>query len=136
MECFRLPIGVPDPTSVDFWTFAILGACIIFTVLYEMAWLSEWSKRKFRRLPSGLRTDASVRRGKIVALTIWEGVFAFLIYTSLANIVLIRISTSELAGPSWQENKWGFGQVVAATTWLPTMLDFALVYFSELLSIL
>ena len=133
--CFRPPIGVPDP-GVESWTLTILDACIVFTGLYETAWLSEWSKRKFRRLPPGLRTDASVRRGKIVALTIWGGLFAFLIYTSLVNIALIRISTSELAGPSWQENKWGFGQVVAVTAWLPTIFDFALVYFSELLFVL
>lgn len=49
-------------------------------------------------------------------------------YCSLAFVVLYRYKISSVSGVSFQENEWGFGQVLAILTWLPTILDFGMVW--------
>ncbi|KAK0648508.1 hypothetical protein B0T16DRAFT_408322 [Cercophora newfieldiana] len=51
---------------------------------------------------------------------------------SLISFALKRDMTAEVAGPSLEESKWGFGQVMALTTWLPTVADFVLVFQGNL----
>jgi len=43
-------------------------------------------------------------------------------------IIIVRLSISTTAGPSLEEGQWGVGQVMALVTWLPTVMDFILVY--------
>jgi len=52
-------------------------------------------------------------------------------YLSLVVFAMRREVTSEVAGPSLEENKWGFGQVMAMAAWLPTLLDFVLIAKGE-----
>lgn len=57
--------------------------------------------------------------------------FAFM-WTALIVFVLLRGEIAERAGASIEEGKWGFGQILALVTWVPTALDFIVVWWSEL----
>jgi hypothetical protein len=57
----------------------------------------------------------------------WCVLLFMLMYIALGSFAAKRAITSEAAGPTLEENQWGFGQVMAIATWLPTVLDFAIV---------
>ncbi|KAK4206338.1 hypothetical protein QBC37DRAFT_381194 [Rhypophila decipiens] len=45
----------------------------------------------------------------------------------LVSFALKREMTAEVAGPLLEESKWGFGQVMALATWVPTAVDFVMI---------
>ncbi len=55
----------------------------------------------------------------------------FVSYTTLiillATFIMYRDMINTMAGPSLVESQWGFGQVLALATWLPTFLDLMVV---------
>jgi hypothetical protein len=65
----------------------------------------------------------------VVALSVvaWLVMVFALMYLTLATFILKRTLTALAAGPSLEENRWGFGQVMALTVWFPTGVDFILV---------
>lgn len=69
----------------------------------------------------------------VVGLSVlsWMVVVFALMYLTLATFVLKRTLTALAAGPSLEENRWGFGQVMALTVWFPTGVDFILVIRGE-----
>jgi hypothetical protein len=63
----------------------------------------------------------------ILSVVAWMVVVLALMYLTLATFILKRYLTAFAAGPSLEENRWGFGQVMALTVWFPTGVDFILV---------
>ena len=58
------------------------------------------------------------------------GSFA-LLWISLGFFYYLRLKVEWLAGPSYAENEWGFGQIVAISAWLPLLGQIGLVLFRE-----
>jgi hypothetical protein len=48
-------------------------------------------------------------------------------YLSIVTFIFKRDLTALVAGPSFEENYWGFGQVMSLAVWFPTGMDFLLV---------
>jgi hypothetical protein len=71
------------------------------------------------------------RRWRVVCAVVWCAFLGFGMIVCLVSFALKREMTAEVAGPSLEESKWGFGQVMALTTWLPTVVDFLLILKGE-----
>ena len=56
--------------------------------------------------------------------------FAFM-WIDLVILVRSRTELNSLAGPSYEENKWTFGQIAAVTTLLPLLADFYRIWLCE-----
>ena len=76
------------------------------------------------------------RRWRVACATVWSGSLGLGMVVCLVGFALKREMTAEVAGPSLEERKWGFGQVMALTTWLPTVVDFLLIFKGEWLGLL
>lgn len=76
------------------------------------------------------------RRWSVACATVWCVSLGLGMAVCLVSFALKREMTVEVADPSLQERMWGFGQVMALTTWLPTVVDFLLISKGELLSLL
>ncbi|KAK3388589.1 hypothetical protein B0T20DRAFT_364733 [Sordaria brevicollis] len=82
-----------------------------------------------------IRTPKLADKGKHEDLTLYlvlTGIFGgFLVLTSLVLVWLslafftyLRQKVGKLAGDSYRENEWGFGQVVAVVAWVPLLGQF------------
>ncbi|KAK3948210.1 hypothetical protein QBC32DRAFT_373738 [Pseudoneurospora amorphoporcata] len=56
------------------------------------------------------------------------GSFA-LVWIAFSFFFYLRIRVESLAGPSYAENEWGFGQIVAIAAWLPLFGQIGMVVF-------
>lgn len=85
-----------------------------------------------------IRTPKMTDQGKHTVLTLYlvlTGIFGgFLVLTSLILVWLslgffmyLRQKVAELSGPSYKENEWGFGQVVAVVAWVPLLGQFSAI---------
>lgn len=61
---------------------------------------------------------------------LWRWVHLGMVFLGLATmwvafgvLWMLRTEMSGLTGESYQENEWGFGQIVAVVAWLPTAVD-------------
>ncbi len=80
-----------------------------------------------------LRTLAGLRlQREASGFGYWVLAWCFLLtgfmWAALVYFSFRRALMSFVAGESIQENQWGFGQVLALATWLPTVVDFVLVF--------
>ena len=75
------------------------------------------------------------QRWRVACATVWCGSLGLGMVVCLVSFALKREMTAEVAGPSLEEHKWGFGQVMALTTWLPTVVDFLLIFKGEWLGL-
>ncbi|KAK3948212.1 hypothetical protein QBC32DRAFT_222495 [Pseudoneurospora amorphoporcata] len=50
-----------------------------------------------------------------------------LVWLSLGFFMYLRQKVAELAGTSYKENEWGFGQVVAVVAWVPLLGQFSAI---------
>jgi hypothetical protein len=89
----------------------------------------EWRVGKW---PWVLKRDGVWRwRWRVVCAVAWCVALGLGMIVCLVSFALKREMTAEVAGPSLEESKWGFGQVMALTTWLPTVVDFLLILKGE-----
>src|SRR2546421_6255852 len=49
-----------------------------------------------------------------------------LMWLDVAFILRVRRAMSVVAGPTWIENQFGFGQILAVFLWMPVVLGFTL----------
>ena len=59
---------------------------------------------------------------------VWCLLIIVVVYFNMVAMVLERYDSASMAGPSYSENVWSFGQAMALATWVPTVLDFVLVF--------
>ncbi|KAH6661532.1 hypothetical protein F5X68DRAFT_252896 [Plectosphaerella plurivora] len=63
---------------------------------------------------------------------VFVGVIPFVfMWTTLGVFVRLRAEIADRAGDSIEEGKWGFGQILALITWVPTALDFVVVWWNS-----
>lgn len=67
-------------------------------------------------------------RGRFALRFIWYLWFFVTMWINLAHYIILRNAVSDMAGETLQENSWDSGQVMTLSTWLPTVIDFALVF--------
>lgn len=65
--------------------------------------------------------------------SLWSIVPFIFVWYPYGSFIALRWNVSSLAGNSLQENKWGFGQILAIFTWLPTLLDFISVWKGKMI---
>lgn len=114
--------------------FGLQALTLLFSCVY--LWKAIWDlvRRKWAKKKSATawpllsnRDNIWRRRWRIACATIWCVLLYLLMIVSLISFALKREMTAEMAGPSLEESKWGFGQVMALATWLPTVADFVLI---------
>ncbi|KAK4203896.1 hypothetical protein QBC40DRAFT_250740 [Triangularia verruculosa] len=76
--------------------------------------------------------DLFMNRRMLLDLVLWYIVFFVMMVIMLMDYHVVRQKVSEIAGPSLQEQEWGFGQVMALSTWVPAVLDFAVILTGNL----
>jgi hypothetical protein len=125
-------------------TAIVARMCVLSATAYlglgVPAWLAyHWTM--FRDWRVLRRATAWKHRHRYMGGVVVDGVFviavgvvpfAFMWWT-LGVFVLLRQEIADLAGDSIEEGKWGFGQILALITWVPTALDFIVVWWSEYL---
>jgi len=98
---------------------AYLGLC--FNVLRKgkkyRVWWREWPE-----------TTGVARRCPWPFKALWYIALTGVMYSGLFVMAISRDLYSRMAGPSFSENKWSFGQAMAIATWGPTFIDFLIVY--------
>lgn len=84
-----------------------------------------------RKYPTSASTTAKPRRWRRAMVTLCGVIWMVMVFTlmclALATFVIKKTLAARAAGPSLEENEWGFGQIMAVTVWFPTILDFLLV---------
>jgi hypothetical protein len=72
-----------------------------------------------------------LRRITNTFLAFWCLFIFMVMHVSVVGFSVDRAVAAEAGGPSVQDNTWGFGQVMALATWLPTFLDFFITLHGE-----
>jgi hypothetical protein len=124
--CFRRAI-VPKGFTLTFsrlnlvltWFFAILF------VLFVAVW-GPWK----RWTPTSERQKARLKVGKMSLGILLHGIIWWLVWV----VTDLRSTMKNIAGTTWAEAEWGFGQVVAILAWLPVVLAFGREAFAAALS--
>ncbi|KAK4455305.1 hypothetical protein QBC34DRAFT_66931 [Podospora aff. communis PSN243] len=133
-------VGVMEEAVV--MEMQILGFCFSCWYFWKGMWnviaARIWRRGRGRerkgagRWPWVSRRDSVWRRrGRVLCGAAWSAFLCLGMIACLVTFALKREMTAEVAGPSLEESKWGFGQVMALTTWLPTVVDFLLVLKGE-----
>ncbi|KAK1782957.1 hypothetical protein QBC45DRAFT_175109 [Copromyces sp. CBS 386.78] len=63
----------------------------------------------------------------LIMISMWVDVMAF---------IDIRAVASHVAGNSYSENEWGFGQIITVTGWLPMVVQFGRAWRSDIFNTL
>jgi hypothetical protein len=93
----------------------IAGAGMLWYYLKHKGELKEW-KIEYGPL-TGIKLWAF--RGRIVM----QVVAIMVVWTECTYLFKIRHIMAEVAGPSWSEGAWGFGQILALFVWAPPLLS-------------
>jgi len=78
---------------------------------------------------SGVKVEEEFHPSKLfsILVMVWCSISLVVLLVLLAIFVRYRSSVIAIAGSSVTELQWGFGQVLAVATWLPTLLDFSVI---------
>ncbi|KAH7627884.1 hypothetical protein B0T09DRAFT_172678 [Sordaria sp. MPI-SDFR-AT-0083] len=97
---------------------ALWGGAFFFTLLWRRRnKITNWSLYKMiTGIPGGLLVLGSFG----------------LVWVALSFFFYLRVRVEDLAGPSYAENEWGFGQIVAIAAWLPLFGQIGMVVFRTL----
>lgn len=128
--------------KTEFWPDAILLAPAFISSLIPMSLLLGYLVivivvfvRYLRGEPRPARDSPVVRFVSVSVLYLLPAVsltMFTLMWVSLSFLIKHRKIVAEVAGPSLQEGEWSFGQIMAVATWLPTALDFVVIWKGEL----
>jgi len=123
-DCLKLS-GTPE-TMVQHMSQYVLGS---FALLFAFVYFCYCIRLCYRPRRSAQATRWP--RWVVGLTTVWCITMFALMHLSLVTFSFQRTTISWSAGSSLEENKWGFGQVMALTAWFPTVLDFGLVFRGE-----
>lgn len=70
---------------------------------------------------------------KIPFKTILAAMTMIPMWYSLYFLTIIRRDVNKLAGDSFSDNKWGFGQISAVLAWIPMLVEFGRIWRSPLI---
>ena len=109
---------------------AYLGLGVVAWVAYHWNMFRDWRVLRHatawkhrHRYGGGMLVDS--------LFIIFVGLVPFVfMWTTLAIFIMLRREIADIAGASIQEREWGFGQILALVTWVPTALDFIVVWWS------
>lgn len=124
------------PTIFEALFFLLLGLSVLAGIV-GLIWLSRRPKDKDNDKTSSYRSEATIHvpgKGKDVKVQTIEAwvvgtrifiqtVAIAVMWTELVYLWKIRGIMSRIAGSTWQEGAWGFGQILALFIWLPPIVD-------------
>ncbi|KAM7183003.1 hypothetical protein V8F20_012769 [Naviculisporaceae sp. PSN 640] len=124
--------------GVEFWPNTVLIAPalvaslipVILVIWYFIVALTI-IVTKVRRLTTPSLESPVFKATSIAILYILPGICVAmftLMWVSITFMVKHRNVVAQVAGPSLQEGDWSFGQILALATWLPTVVDFAVLW--------
>lgn len=100
-------IGIAVPKEID----SIYAALTAHQPLFKR-WIENYTPiPKLGKLRRAMEPNFQI----LILLSLWVDVVAF---------VDIRAVVNRVAGESYSENEWGFGQIIAVTAWLPMVGQF------------
>jgi hypothetical protein len=102
-----------------FFVLVVLSILAGFTKFLHDQWGKKYRHRGVEDPPEMAQVKLWVFGARIVVQTIANVV----VLVELVYIWKIRHIMARIAGPSWQEGSWGFGQILALFFWLPSVLD-------------
>jgi len=114
--------------SASYYYGAVILSSLSLTLVaaYACHQIFSWVKKR-----NGGPKPAWASTALRVLVIIWCGLMFTLMYTNMMSLALFRYTAANKAGPSLRENDWGFSQVMALATWVPTVLDFVLIFKGE-----
>ena len=124
----------PGDTVSNHWIWAVWANCIIW-LLYC---ITEKLLSLKRCIPFRARTAARFRRSKFL-VSLWEAYYKYLLWVLVyavpwslcfaAQIVLFTVFVEHYFIP----NNWTLGQIIAVVVWVPSVIEYIYIAFSELL---
>lgn len=108
-----------------------LGLGVVAWLAYHWTMFRDW--RVLRRATAWKhrhRYGGGVIVDALFIVSVGVVPFGFM-WATLTVFVKLRREIHDIAGDSLEESNWGFGQILALVTWVPTALDFIVVWWSE-----
>ncbi|KAH6702804.1 hypothetical protein BKA61DRAFT_704103 [Leptodontidium sp. MPI-SDFR-AT-0119] len=123
------------PTVFEALFFVLLGLSVLAGIV-ALFWLLTYKWNAFRTrtekgVPVTQNSDGESTQKRYKTVDLWVTVTRLFIqivalvvmWVELVYLWKIRSMMSKIAGDTWSEGSWGFGQILALFIWLPPVID-------------
>ncbi|KAK3947297.1 hypothetical protein QBC32DRAFT_374397 [Pseudoneurospora amorphoporcata] len=130
------------------FVFMAITSFIFFTLEHQLSYFEEFCLKKDCRSTHHIEHLLRVTPWVVAGITACWGIIASVIHTlggllvtasfgvmctALFYFIHLRARTAGLAGPSYSENEWGFGQILALVAMMPLFVQFFAICLANIL---